>query len=99
MSIRSVDLQVLFSKQSDIEKAQQQQQQQDKTTTSQIAQEVSAKRIEEQRQVVKTPRSEHGKIEDRPDRRQGGRQGKKKDGEDAGEEGGDKRKKSIDIRI
>ncbi|MFH1540217.1 MAG: hypothetical protein ABIH66_14780 [bacterium] len=103
MSIRSIDLAVLYSKTSDVEKAQQAQQQQDRITQEQVAQDTSQKRIERQRQVVSNPRSEGGHIEERPERRRGKRRGQRQhleENEEASEqETSPGKKPSIDIRI
>lgn len=103
MSIRSVDLAILYSKTADVERAQQAQQQQDRVIQEQVAQDSSQKRIERQRQVVSTPRAEGGRIEERPERRRGRRRGQKqsKDEEEkaSGSEDSPQKKASIDIRI
>ena len=103
MSIRSVDLAILYSKTSDVEKAQQVQQQQDRITQEQVAKDTSDKRVEQQRQVVSTPRPEGGRIEERPNRRRGKRRGQKRP-EDEEEntpdsEDSPNKKVSVDIRI
>ena len=76
MSIRSIDLQVLYSKTSDVERVQQIQQQQDKIQQQQVTADTSAKRVVQEQQVVQTPRSEGGRIEERPERRRARRKGK-----------------------
>ncbi|MEW5947630.1 MAG: hypothetical protein AB1742_15685 [bacterium] len=78
MSIRSVDLQILFSKTSDVERAQQIQQQHDRVVQQQVTDENVAKKVAQQTQVVSTPRPEGGRIEERPERRRGRRRGRER---------------------
>jgi len=77
MSIRSVDLMILYSRTADAEKAHQTEQQQPRIAQDQLAaNEIKRKEIEAAQ--VKRPHEdqESGRIAEHPDRKRGKRQGK-----------------------
>ena len=113
MSIRSVDMMILYSKTADVERAQQAEQQQGRVAQQQIsAEEIKSKDVK-QTQVQQSPRGdEGGRIHEHPERKRGKRTGTRGRGEerDEGElENGEEQTQkkfrvsphggSIDIRI
>lgn len=84
MSIRSVDMMILYSKLSDVEKMQQNDQQTPKVSQEQLAaQEIKRKEVQ-QTQVMQSPEGEQsGKIKEEPERKRGGNRG---GGEESGQE-------------
>ena len=106
MSIRSIDMMILYSKTADVEKMQQQQQQQPTVAQQQITEEAVHKKEIEKAQVTKTPQGEGGKVERKKDQ-EGGRGGRQP-GQDLAQDDESQQKKkkfgphtgrSIDIRI
>ena len=105
MSIRSVDLMILYSKTADVEKFQQMHQQQPAVTHHQITEEAVKKKEIEKTQVQKSPEGQGGKVERKKEHEGGHGQGQPgQQGED--EEDAEKKSKfgpqtggSIDIRI
>jgi len=78
MSIRSVDLMILYSKTSDIEKFQQVEQQQARVSQDQLGtQETRRKEIEEKKAPETNKDEESGKIHVQPDRKR--KEGSKED--------------------
>lgn len=80
MSIRSIDMMVLYSKLSDVEKMQQNEQQTPKISQEQLAaQEIKRKELQ-QTQVMQSPGDEDaGKIKEEPERKHGGQKGRQEE--------------------
>jgi len=84
MSIRSVDMMILYSKTSDVEKMQQAEQQQGRVSQQQIAtDEVKDKEIKQSQVQNAKKDDESGRISEQPERKQGRRMAS---GEDNSEE-------------
>ena len=74
MSIRSVDMMILYSKTADVEKAQQVEQQQGRISQQQVAAEEVKSKDVKQTQVQQPPRDEEmGRITTHPERKRGRR--------------------------
>lgn len=104
MSIRSVDLMILYSKTADVEKMQQQMQQQATASQQQIAEESIKKKEITKSQVQSTPKGEGGRVERKKDEQGGGGQDQRQGQSDEDEEKEKAKFKphtggSIDIRI
>lgn len=105
MSIRSIDMMILYSKTSDVEKMQQVQQQQGVVSQQQLTEEAAQKKEVMKSQVQKSPEGEGGKVERKKDQ-EGGRGGRHAGDFGQNPEDEEKKKKfgprtgrSIDIRI
>ena len=105
MSIRSVDLMVLFTKVAEVEKMQQQQQQAPQIAHQQLTQEEIQKKDIERNRLQKTPKDEGGRIERKKDGEgsRGGQHAQQQQGDEEEEKKNNKFKpytgRSIDIRI
>jgi len=105
MSIRSVDMMILYSKTADVEKLAQQHQQQPAVAQQQLAEEAALKKEILKAQVQQAPQGQGGKVERKKDQ-EGGRGGRHAGDFGDDEEADRKNKKfgphtgrSIDIRI
>jgi hypothetical protein len=82
MSIRAVDMMVVYSKTSDVEKAQQVEQQQGRVTQQQIAAEEIKNKEIKQTQVNQANRDdETGRIREHPERKRGKKTGAQDQGD------------------
>lgn len=80
MSIRSIDMMVLYSKLSDVEKMQQNEQQTPKIAQEQIAVQEAKRKELQQTQVMQSPGDEDaGRIKEEQERKRGNQKGRQEE--------------------